>query len=244
MTAERAEESLKNLLLDLPQDHQDWTFLSGLVEVVASYNKKPQIDSGKLQAESLRKEPVTSFTKEQRSALAERAKKENKELAIYEIQPKSLASQLAENPDYFGYVNESLALRDLVEPVSFEAAVFVDKKTKRGVPIPESNRLPLDKQKEIIEGNYNRKLKVRGVKAIMVHAYVDTQLDIEHQKQTGRKFLDGFYARTPDETFGSDVADVGRINPGNPLHVYDGDRDYGDDDVFAFPVVVPNSVEI
>ena len=70
------------------------------------------------------------------------------------------------------------------------------------------------------------------------------QLDIEHQKRIGKKLLVGFHARTPDETFGSRVADVGRYRPDGLLRVCVWRRDCALGGVFAFPVVVPANLEI
>jgi len=186
-------------------------------------------------------ESIFRFSNEQSKALAEKAKEAGQEIIICQIRPKSITQQLIEDAQYFGYVNAAQDLRSLVVPVSFEAAAFVDKKTKRGVPIPKSNERALDRQKEMIEGEFDQDLKVPGVKAIMAHAYVDTQLDIEHQKRIGKKLLVGFHARTPDETFGSRVADVG---PDGLLRVCVWRRDCALGGVFAFPVVVPANLEI
>jgi len=183
------------------------------------------------------------LAQEQLGVLQEKAKKEGKEVVRYQVWPKSVAQQLLEDKPYFGFVNESEDLRNLVEPVSFEAAVLIAKKTQIAVPLKKSFSLSLQDQQEMVQ-EYSQPLEHDGIKAIMAHAYVDTQLDIAHQKQTGNKLLVGFYARTPDKTFGSSVADVGRIDSDSPLDVYDWDRGAGRSRVCVLPVVVPANLEI
>jgi hypothetical protein len=159
------------------------------------------------------------------------------DIVVYRLYTLSITQQMAEDGQYFGYVNPSEALRDLVIPVSFDTAVFVDDKGHT-VALPQSNRLPLNQQKRMIEDDFSRRLRVEGTRAAMLHAPHWTQLDIRHQKETGDKLLVGLYARTPDKTVDSFVAAVGRIHPDLRLNVGGWLRDGGRDDVWAVPAVV------
>ena len=189
---------------------------------------------------------ATTFTlsTEQRQALKERARGEKKEVVVYTIQPRSITVQLQEDGQYFIFVNDSPNLRELVRPQTFDIAFFVDKKQKWARPIPKSNNSSLQRQRELIEGDFSQSLNTPGVKAIMAHAYVLTQADIAHQKKTGTVLIPDYFARTPDETFGSDVARVGRRHPGRRLDVDDWRRDDGRDYVWALPAIVSANLEI
>ena len=181
---------------------------------------------------------------EQKKALKAKAKevKGAEDFALFTIGPKSIAQQLIEDSKYFSIVNESQSIRDLVKPLTFELAFPVNREGY-AVPIPKSNWQRLKTQAEMIaEFGHHLKLADEGLKAIMAHAYVNTQADISHQKQTGKVLIPDFLVRTPDETPDSGTAVVGRFYHVYGLSVYDW---HGDDvNVWALPAVVPANLEI
>jgi len=192
--------------------------------------------------------PTFTLSGEQRQAI--RAKtceiEGAKDIVVYHASGLiSVGMQYEQDRPYFGYVTESESFRNLTFPVYFETAVFVDK-NGHAVALPKSNNLLMERQKGMIETDFAKTLAVPGVKAVMHHALFWTQLDIKHQKERGQKLLVGLYARTPDQTFDSIVAHVhvGRVYPGSQLSVSGWDRDFGRDDVWAVPAVVPEAVEI
>lgn len=191
--------------------------------------------------------PIFALDVEQRKELKAKANElveGAKDIVVYPVSGLvSVGIQYEQDRPYFGYVTESQALRNLTFPIAFETAVFVDGQ-RRVVALPRSNKLPMDSQKEMIEGNFDQTLHVPGTRASMLHTPFWTQLDIKHQKEVHKKLIVGLFARTPDQTFDSCVAYVGRIGPDYRLNVGGWHRDVGNDDVWAVPAVVPEAVKI
>lgn len=187
--------------------------------------------------------PLTDSQKEALKTKAGELVEDAKDIVVYRVYSLSISQQMEQDDQYFGYVTSATALKDLIIPVSFDVAVFVDE-NGHAVALPNSNNLSMSRQKERIENDFSKTLEVPGTKAVMLHAPDWTQLDIEHQKQTNQKLIVGFFARTPDKTVDSNVADVGRIFPDDPLGVGDWNRDDGILSVGALPAVVPEAVKI
>lgn len=152
---------------------------------------------------------------------------------VCQVEPKSVGQLLTERKP-FERVNDSEELRRILPKVR-EVAVRPE---NLSIPI---NNLSLEEQLDLITG-LRRELRIKtGIEdlhVVMASASVYSQLDFKCQEQTGRKLFRDFYARTPDETFGSRVAQVGRIYDGSQLYVIDGFCDRGNDYVLAVPVVV------
>lgn len=161
---------------------------------------------------------------------------------ICTVEPKPLGLVVSENKPFFGYVTDSRTLLDLPIPVAFEVAFPVDSKGKAR-PIQGSNNTPLDEQDAMI-GEFGQNLGIDGVRAVMQHASVVSQADIKHQKEIEEKFIVGFFARTPDQTFRSHVAYVGRFHDAHLLDVPYWYRAHGSQGVWALPAVVPADLEI
>lgn len=184
---------------------------------------------------------------EQRRELKAKAKElvdGAKDIVVYQVSGLvSVGMQYEQDRPYFGDVNESETLRNLTFPIALDAAVFLDDRG-RAIPLPKSNYLPMDDQREMIENDFNQALNIPGAKGVMLHAPFSTQMDIKHQKEAAKKLIVGFYARTPDQTFDSLVAHVGRLYSGHLLRVNGWDRDGGYDEVWALPAVVSQAVKI
>lgn len=161
---------------------------------------------------------------------------EKKGMTVFVIKPKSVAQLLAEKGQYFGYVINSRKMRDFV-PEAMEVAIDTNQ-----LAIPKSGDLSLDRHRAMVS-EYERALKketgLKGIKAVMTHASVYSQLDIAYQEQNpGKVLFPDFFARTIDKTVGSSVAFVGRFFPDDLLYVYNWHAVFGPPDVRAVPVVV------
>ena len=114
--------------------------------------------------------------------------------------------------------------------------------------LPESNKLTLVQQQEIID-DYSYKLQIEfgseEIKAVMGDAPDYTLLAFLHLDAMGGKdplFGKKYgynYARTKTPTSDFDVARVGYFRENYGLHIFDWPRDLGLDHVHAAPLVVP-----
>ena len=133
---------------------------------------------------------------------------ENMGFLISSIQPRSLEQLLAEEGEYFNYVDQSTNLRNFV-PEAREIAIIPK------VKLPESNNVSQARQIELIE-DFGRKLlkdvRLNNIEVRMGHVAEYAQADITYQKQNdGKKLFPDFFARTLDLSVGLGVANVGRI---------------------------------
>ena len=150
---------------------------------------------------------------------------------IYPVEAKSirqLAAESAEYKEFFGYVDLSNYMLDIV-PKATEVAI-------------DPNNLVL---KESAERSFYKQLKMllkeidggQGVAVGMACASVYCQLDIAHQQQAGNKLFADFFCRTPDGKNYSTI--VGRL-PENPqLYVQKSRRRLCRKDIVVVPVAVP-----